>query len=80
MKLQSFQKMLLEYGIIELESDDKVSRDEMLLVHTYSVILEGEVMELDSLNKWIEINLGPETGHYILKLQVFVMIVGTRYI
>jgi hypothetical protein len=58
MKLQSLPQMLLEYRISELESHDKISRDEMLLVHPYSVILEGDYLELDSLNQWIEVNLG----------------------
>jgi hypothetical protein len=61
MKLQSFQQMLLEYGITGLESDDKSSRDEMLLLHPHSVILEGGYLELDTLNQWLEVNLGHDS-------------------
>ncbi|WP_431213032.1 hypothetical protein ACQ86N_46625 [Puia sp. P3] len=60
MKLQSYQQMLSEYGILQLEADDETSRKEMLEMRRYSVILEGGFMEFDNLNKWIRINLAPE--------------------
>ena len=53
--------MLLEYGITELDADKNRDRNEMLLNYPCSVILEGGYLELDSLNRWIEINLGPES-------------------
>jgi len=65
MKVQSFQQMLAEYGITELESDDKGSREEMLVKYPYSVILEGGYMELDNLNKWIEINLRQDSINWL---------------
>lgn len=58
MKLQSFENMLMEYGITELEPDDLERRNEMFLIYKYSVILEGGFMELDNLEKWIAINFG----------------------
>lgn len=66
MKLQSFEQMLLEYGIAELDAGNKRDRNAMLTVNPYSVILEGGYLELDSLNRWIENNLGPECIKWLL--------------
>jgi hypothetical protein len=66
MKLQSFQQMLLEYEITQLEVDDENSRVEMLLKYPYSVILEGGYLELDNLNKWIEINIGSDSIKWLV--------------
>jgi hypothetical protein len=60
-KISSFQEMLLEYGISELDPDYNIERMEMLSMYKYTVILEGEFMELDNLEKWIKINLGKNT-------------------
>jgi hypothetical protein len=60
MRIHSFQQMLSEYGTTQAEFYDGDNREEMLTTHPYSVILEGGFMELDSLDKWIEINIGPE--------------------
>lgn len=65
MRVQAYRQMLAEYGIEELNSDDKSEREEMLGTYPYSVILEGEFMELDNLNKWIEVHIGPETIKYL---------------
>ena len=61
MRIQSFQQMLSEYSIDQLETDDGNSRKEMLIIHRYSVIVEGGFMEFDSLDKWIDANIGPES-------------------
>lgn len=58
--------MLSEYGITELEFSDNTSRDELLSVYPYTVILEGGFMEFDSLNKWIEINLGSDSIQWLV--------------
>lgn len=65
MRIQSFQQMLLEYSIDQLETDDINDRKERLITHRYSVIIEGGFMEFDSLNKWIEINLGQESINWL---------------
>jgi hypothetical protein len=65
MKLQSWQELLLQYGITELEPDDAISRNALLLKRPWSVILEGDFMELDSLNKWIEISLAPSSAEWL---------------
>jgi len=56
MKIRSFEEMLLEYQIPELEPDnDERERYKMLSLFKYSVILEGEFMEFENLDKWIKI-------------------------
>lgn len=65
MRIRSFQEMLLEYNIPELEPDDKLERNKMLSKHSYSIILEGEYMELDNLAKWITINVGKDAIRFL---------------
>jgi hypothetical protein len=48
MRIHSFQQMLSEYSIDQLEMDDGNNREEMLVTHRYSVIIEGGFMEFDS--------------------------------
>ena len=57
MRLRSFEEMLSEYNIPELESDDKMSRAERLSQHKYSIIVEGDFLEFDNLELWIKTNL-----------------------
>lgn len=57
MKLSSLQNMLKEYDVKELDFDDNLNRNQLLVSKPYSVIFETSFLELDSLNKWIEINL-----------------------
>lgn len=61
MKISSFQDMLLEYGISDLDPDDNIARKEMLSQYKYTVILEGEFMEFDNLEKWIKINFNKDS-------------------
>lgn len=60
MRVHTYQQMLAEYEITELEPDDKYSREEMLVQFPYSVILEGGFMELDNLDKWIVLHIGSD--------------------
>lgn len=65
MRIQSFQEMLLEYGVIDLPSDNKEERDEILSKYQYSVIVEGEHTEFDNLNKWIRLNIGENSVKFL---------------
>ncbi|SEW51578.1 hypothetical protein [Chitinophaga arvensicola] len=65
MRIKSFQEMLLEYNISELEPDDNTERKEMLSKYDNSVILEGGFMEFENLDKWIRITLGKNNIMYI---------------
>jgi hypothetical protein len=65
MKLQSFQQMLLEYEVTQLEANYENERKEMLISYPISVILEGGYLELDNLNKWIAINIGPDSIRWL---------------
>lgn len=57
MRNVSFNEMLLEYGINDLDNHDKESRDELLLKYPFSLIVELDYMELDNLGIWIKKNL-----------------------
>lgn len=53
--------MLWVYGISALEPEYNADRREMLSKYEYTVILEGEFMEFDNLEKWIKIHLNKHT-------------------
>lgn len=59
MQLQSFQYMQAEYDTTNdgLDIDDINEREKLLYKYKYSVIVEGEHNEFDSLDKWIKENL-----------------------
>jgi len=57
MKVRSLEEMLAEYKTGNLESIDRAERNEMLLKHQYSIIIEGGFLEFETLDKWIKINL-----------------------
>ncbi|TAE11875.1 MAG: hypothetical protein EAZ95_13065 [Bacteroidetes bacterium] len=57
MLVRSFEEMLKEYEIEDLELADKQDRTEMLSNYTYSVIFEGDFLEYDNLEEWIKTNL-----------------------
>jgi len=61
MKVRSFQEMLIEYNITDLDSDDKKEREKTLSKLKYSVIVEGEWTEFDNLDKWVKNNLNIDT-------------------
>lgn len=57
MRTVSLNEILLEYGIDNLDDDDKESREELLSKYPFSLIVEAEFMELDNLERWIKKNL-----------------------
>jgi hypothetical protein len=57
MLIRSFQEMLKEYDIEDLASDDKEERIKMLSEKRYSVIFEGDFLEFDNAEKWIQQNI-----------------------
>ena len=63
MTIRSFEEMLEEYHIEDLDSDDKEERTKMLSLYKHSVIFEGDFLEIDNIQKWIlqhlEINSAP---------------------
>ncbi len=60
MRVQTFEQMMSEYGITELDADHEISRDNALMVCPYTVIVEGDFMEFDNLNIWIGTYLGTD--------------------
>lgn len=55
MKVQSFEYMQTCYGGNRpLDLDDLLEREKLLTKYKYTVIVEGEYMEYDNLNKWIK--------------------------
>ena len=56
MRIQSFEEMCQEYGR-SLDSEDLAERTEMLTKYSYSIIIEGEWMEFDNLDKWMKQNI-----------------------
>ena len=57
MLIRSYQEMLKEYDIKDLVSDDKEERTKMLSENKYSVIFEGDFLEFDNAEKWVQENL-----------------------
>jgi hypothetical protein len=55
MRINTFQNMLTEYGT-DIDPDDLSVRQEKLGKLKYSAIIEGNFLEYDNLEKWIEEN------------------------
>lgn len=60
MKLQSWQQLLFLFNSSLLNEGVEESRQTMLEKFPYSVLVEGLYVETDGLEKWIELNLGPD--------------------
>jgi hypothetical protein len=65
MRTQTYTQMLKEYGEGYWDPGDEMERNETLPKYNYSLIVEGEYMELDNLNKWIKKNIGEDYGETI---------------
>lgn len=57
--------MLKQYEIEGLDSDDLSNREQLTITLPFTVVLEAEFMELDSLNKWIELNFENDSFEWI---------------
>jgi len=57
MNVRSYTEMLQEYGIEDLEADDKEDRKKMLTRYNYSVIFEGDFLEFDNVEAWVKKNI-----------------------
>jgi hypothetical protein len=57
--------MLQEYDISALDPNDETNRQGMLSKYRYSVILEGNFMELDNLDKWIRTSLNKDVAIWL---------------
>jgi hypothetical protein len=58
MRVHSYQAMLAVYETHSLEDDEELFRNSKLEEYPYSVIVEGGYMELESLEKWMNVFLG----------------------
>jgi hypothetical protein len=59
MKNSTYQEMVIEYGNdLDVYSAE---RNRFLIKNSHSIILEGEFMELENLEKWISKNITLET-------------------
>jgi hypothetical protein len=55
MRNSTYQEMLIEYGNdLDIYA---VERNQFLIKNSYSIILEGEFLELENLEKWINKNI-----------------------
>ena len=57
MKLSTFSEMIHEYEVRPIDSDDLEERKKLLISHKYSVIFEGDFLEFDSLQLWVNENI-----------------------
>jgi len=65
MRVQSFSEMLLEYGISKLDFDEELSRQEMLAILPFSIIIEGGHMELENFEKWLSMTFSQDAVNYL---------------
>ena len=66
MKLISYTELLKEYeGYYDLNEQELPKRVSLLKIKPFSVILEGEHNEFDSLDSWIESNIMDEDFEFI---------------
>ncbi|MGN6419083.1 MAG: hypothetical protein ACTHMC_16415 [Pseudobacter sp.] len=59
MKIYSFDLFLTEHAPGNYAEEYKTRRNEMLGKFPFSVLLDGAYFETDSLEKWINLHLGP---------------------
>lgn len=65
MRVHSYSTMLATYGIQELEEDELTEREEMLAKFKFSVIVEGDFLEYDTVEKWIKLNLNTSNISFV---------------
>ena len=65
MLVRSYKEMLKEYKIEDLISDDKEERIKLLIENKYSVIFEGDFLELDNAEKWVQQNFNKNSVTYL---------------
>ena len=61
MKTHQHEEMIKEYGTTQVDIEDLEERKETLSRQGYSVIVEGDFLEFENAEKWIEENLHIDT-------------------
>ena len=62
MMIHSYNEMLKEYETQGVEIYDMTERDNILQKNKYTVIFEGDFLEFDNANEWINLNIKNPTS------------------
>lgn len=65
MKISSQKEILKGLRIDKIDEQDLYQRNQILRKHSFSIVIEAEHLELDSLNEWIRINFPPNSFNWL---------------
>ena len=65
MTIRSFAELKSQYDPKDLDEDDMLERENKLVSSQFSVILEGDLLELESALQWAKLNLVLEHVDYL---------------